>query len=212
MSHPTIREPEWLISSDLVPYEEAQAAMTARVEAILGGTEADQIWLLEHPPLYTGGTSAKDSDLLMSGGLPIFKTGRGGQYTYHGPGQRILYAMMDLREKDRDLRAHVWRLEEWIIRTLAEFDVVGMRREGRVGVWVETQSTEKKIAALGVRARRWVTSHGLALNVNPDLSHYAGIVPCGVREYGVTSLHEIGKNISISEVDLAFKKTYKFLF
>ncbi len=203
---------EWRVSAEPVPYPEALAEMDRRVNAILDGQASELLWLLEHPPLYTAGTGAKAMDLLDSSRLPVFETGRGGQYTYHGPGQRVVYALMDLRARDKDLRAHVWRLEEWIVRVLADFGVTGERRKGRVGVWVSLEKEEKKIAALGVRCRRWVTSHGLALNVSPDLSHYAGIVPCGLAGYGVTSLHDLGVHATMDEVDAAFKRQFHNVF
>lgn len=186
--------------------------MVSRVEAILKGEAGELVWLLEHPPLYTAGTGAAVGDLIDAKGLPVFETGRGGKHTYHGPGQRIAYVMMDLSRRDRDLRAHVWRLEEWAIRTLEAFGIKGERRKGRVGVWVITSEGEKKIAALGVRARRWVTSHGLSLNVNPDLSHYGGIVPCGIRGYGVTSLHDLGAAVSMAQVDEVLRRTFRVVF
>jgi lipoyl(octanoyl) transferase len=204
---------EWRAESAPIPYETALAEMQAWVEGILAGQAAEKVWLLEHPPLYTAGTSANASDLLVPSRFPVYQTGRGGQYTYHGPGQRIAYVMMDLSQRDRDLRAHVWRLEEWIIRALRAFDVKGERREGRVGIWVvDRKGEEKKIAALGVRARRWVTSHGIALNVAPDLSHYAGIVPCGIKGYGVTSLKEMGLSLTQQEVDAALRIHYDDVF
>jgi lipoyl(octanoyl) transferase len=219
-------QPEWRVSAAPVPYPDALTEMETRVDSILAGQASELVWLLEHPPLYTAGTSAKKADLTDPSRFPVFETGRGGQYTYHGPGQRVIYAMMDLRERDRDLRAHVWRLEEWIIRVLADFGIKGERREGRVGVWVETAAVavagtaersrqkkeERKIAALGVRCRRWVTSHGLSLNVNPDLSHYAGIVPCGLGGFGVTSLHELGVSVSMEEVDGSFQRRFRDVF
>ncbi len=171
---------EWRVSDALVPYESAVAEMEARVAAIGAGVAPELVWLLEHPPLYTAGTSAVEADLLDPGRLPVFKTGRGGQYTYHGPGQRVAYVMLDLTRHGRDVGCHVWRLEEWMIRVLARFGVTGERREGRIGVWVARGRREDKIGAIGVRVRRWVTYHGLALNVDPDLANYAGIVPCGI--------------------------------
>lgn len=204
---------EWRVSRGLVPYEEALAVMEARVNAILAGAAGELVWLLEHPPLYTAGTSADEAELIDAARLPVYQTGRGGKHTYHGPHQRIVYAVMDLTRRDRDLRAHVWRLEEWVIRTLAEFGVSGCRRKGRIGVWVMTAAgQDKKIAALGVRARRWVTSHGVAINVNPDLSHFSGIVPCGITGYGVTSLHDLGVHVSMAEVDAALQKQFEGVF
>ena len=170
------------------------------------------VWFLEHPPLYTAGTSANEVDLLEAR-FPVHKTGRGGEYTYHGPGQRIGYVMLDLRARGQDVRGHVKKLEEWIILALSEFGIAGERKEGRIGVWVTHQDgLEEKIAALGVRVRKWVTFHGISLNVNPDLSHYSGIVPCGIAEHGVTSLHALGIKTSMEKVDEVLKKTFKEVF
>src|SRR5712672_476395 len=189
----TMTRPEWRISEGLVPYDEALATMEARVADIRAGTAAELVWLLEHPPIYTAGTSAREEDLLEPRRLPIHRTGRGGQYTYHGPGQRIAYVMLDLRKRGQDVRCYVHQLEEWIIRVLARFDVRGERRVGRVGIWVARPGgREEKIAAIGVRVRQWVTYHGVALNLDPDLDHYRGIVPCGIAEHGVTSLARLG--------------------
>src|SRR5437016_11181981 len=183
---------EWRISPLPVPYPEAVAVMEARVTAIAAQRQRELVWLLEHPPLYTSGTSGKPSDLLEAR-FPVFETGRGGQFTYHGPGQRVAYVMLDLRRRKADVRGFVRNLEEWLIRTLAHFDVRGERRGGRVGIWVvRTDGGEDKIAAIGVRVRRWITYHGIALNVTPHLSHFSGIVPCGVRGYGITSLAALG--------------------
>jgi lipoyl(octanoyl) transferase len=205
-------ETEWRISDTPVPYEEAVAAMEARVEAIHAGTAPELVWLLEHPPLYTAGTSARDSDLVAPL-FPVHRTGRGGQYTYHGPGQRVAYVMLDLKGRGADLRAYVHDLEEWVIRTLAAFNLKGERRAGRVGIWIdEGGGRESKIAAIGVRVRRWVTFHGVALNVDPDLSHYRGIVPCGVREHGVTSLAAQGILVSLPEVDSVLKAAFAEVF
>lgn len=205
--------PEWTISEGLVPYEVALEAMEARVARMLAGDAGEQVWLLEHPPLYTGGTSAKASDLL-SAPFPVYETGRGGQYTYHGPGQRVGYVMLDLKARGaQDVRLYVQKLEAWIIGVLAEFGVKGELREGRIGVWVvEPSGRESKIAALGIRVKQWVTYHGIAINVNPDLSHYAGIVPCGIKEHGVTSLHALGVSASMAEVDAALKRQFAKLF
>lgn len=199
---------EWKFSKNPVEYADALAFMNKRVEAIHNGEAAECIWLLEHPPLYTAGTSAKDSDLLDNR-FPVYEAGRGGEYTYHGPGQRVAYVMLDLkrRQKKPDVKKYVWQLEEWIIRTLAEFDVKGERRCGRVGIWVKRdEGREDKIAAIGVRIRRWVTLHGIAINVNPDLSHFGGIVPCGIKEHGVTSLADLGKVHDFDALDTALKK------
>lgn len=201
---------EWRISQGLTDYTAALATMQSRVEAVQRGEAEELVWLLQHPPLYTAGSSARAQDLLQAQGLPVHETGRGGQYTYHGPGQRVVYLVLDLNQRSRDLRAYVQQLEGWIIDTLAQFEVRGFTREGRVGVWVETPKGEAKIAALGVRCQKWVVSHGIAINVNPDLAHYAGIVPCGIREFGVTSLAAMGKDVSMDAVDAALRETAKF--
>ena len=204
---------EWSVAPAPVAYPDAVAAMEERVAAILARQAGEQVWLLEHPPLYTAGTSAQTDDLLDSQGLPVFKSGRGGQYTYHGPGQRVAYVMLDLAARGRmDLRCFVRDLEQWLIDTLAAFGVVGMRREGRVGIWVETADGEAKIAAIGVRVRRWVTFHGVSLNVAPDLSHYRGIVACGIREHGVTSLAALGVDATMAEVDRALRRNFEAVF
>lgn len=200
---------EWKISKELIPYPEALAAMEARVAEISAGRACELVWLLEHPPLYTAGTSAKPNDLLSAQGFPVYEAGRGGQYTYHGPGQRIAYVMLNLKERNAmDVRAYVQSLEQWVISTLAHFKVSGEIREGRVGVWVNQKNSEAKIAALGIRVRKWVTYHGICINVNPELSHYCGIVPCGIREFGVTSLHQLGANVAMDEVDAILKETF----
>jgi lipoyl(octanoyl) transferase len=205
-------KPEWKISDGLVPYPEALAAMEARAGAIADGTAGEQVWLLEHPPVYTAGTSANDADLLDAR-FPVFKTGRGGQYTYHGPGQRVGYVMLDLKQRKPDVRAFVFDLEQWLIETLACFNVKGERREGRVGIWVARDGgREDKIAALGVRIRRWVTFHGVALNIDPDLSHFSGIVPCGVSQHGVTSLADLGILVSAADVDVAMQQAFQKVF
>jgi len=204
---------EWRVSETPVEYAAAVEEMEGRVAAIRTGTAAELVWLLEHPPLYTAGTSARDEELLEPGRLPVHRTGRGGRYTYHGPGQRIAYVMLDLRKRGQDVRCYVHQLEEWIIRTLARFEVRGERRDGRVGIWVVRPSgIEEKIAAIGVRVRRWVTYHGLALNVDPELEHYRGIVPCGIAAQGVTSLAELGIAASMGEVDTALKRTFAEVF
>ena len=202
---------EWRVSHGLTPYPNAVAVMEERAEAIAEGHSPELVWLLEHPPIYTAGTSAKDSDLL-SNRFPVFKSGRGGQFTYHGPGQRVGYVMLNLKQRRADVRAFVHNLEEWLISTLKEFDVKGERRAGRVGIWVSRGAREDKIAAIGVRVRRWVTFHGVSINVDPDLSHFSGIVPCGIREHGVTSLHEIGVPVAIAEVDVAMEKNFSRIF
>lgn len=199
---------EWRVSDAPVPYADALAAMDARVDAIVAGTAPEQVWLLEHPPLYTAGTSARAPDLLTPDRFPVHWTGRGGQFTYHGPGQRVAYTMLDLRRRGRDVRALVAGLEEWVIATLAAFNVTGQVRPGRVGVWVDTPAGEKKIAAIGLRVRHWVTFHGISLNVEPDLSHYAGIVPCGLGQYGVTSLVDLGLPVTLADVDAELRRTF----
>ena len=206
---------EWRISADPVDYGDAVAQMEARVADIRGGAAPELVWLLEHPPLYTAGTSARAADLLNAGGLPVYETGRGGQYTWHGPGQRVAYVMLDLQRRGGDVRAYVRNLEEWIIRSLARFNVKGERREGRVGIWVDRGAgREDKIAAIGVRITRWVTWHGIAINVEPDLSHYAGIVPCGIADerLGVTSLVDLGLPVTIEDLDNALMATFGEVF
>ena len=189
--------------------------MEARAAAIAAGTAGEMVWLLEHPPLYTAGTSADPKDLLDKR-FPVFETGRGGQYTYHGPGQRVAYAMLDLRQRGQDVRRYVATLEEWIIRTLWAFHVRGERREDRVGVWVRRpdrgESVEDKIAAIGIRVRKWVTLHGIAINVEPELTHFAGIVPCGISAHGVTSLADLGLTAGLTDVDIALRKNFDVLF
>ena len=208
---------EWLISDAPVPYLEAVAAMEARVAAIADGKAPELVWLLEHPPLYTSGTSGKTSDLLDPR-FPMFATGRGGQLTYHGPGQRVAYVMLDLKRRRPDVRAYVASLEEWIIRTLTAFNVRGERREDRVGVWVSRPDKgpgfEDKIAAIGVRLRRWVSFHGISINVEPDLTHFEAIVPCGVADprYGVTSLADLGLPVSMADVDVALRQGFEEVF
>lgn len=206
---------EWIKSDTPIIYEDALAQMDERVAGIHAGSMDEAIWLLEHPPLYTAGTSAKEADLLEASRFPVYKSGRGGEHTYHGPGQRIAYAMLDLkkRQKTPDIKKYVWQLEEWIIQTLKTFDVKGERREGRVGIWVVLDDgREEKIAAIGVRVRHWITLHGIALNVNPDLSHFSGIVPCGISEHGVTSLHDLGIKPSMEQIDIALQHTFDKVF
>jgi len=204
-----MQTPQWLTSDQPVPYEEALAVMEARVGAIRAGTAPDLVWLLEHPALYTAGTSADPTELLAGNTLPVHRTGRGGRYTYHGPGQRIAYVMLDLNRRGADLHAFVTGLENWAIATLAELGVEGQRRQGRVGVWVvEPDGRESKIAAIGVRVRRWVSFHGISINLAPDLANYAGIVPCGIREHGVTSLHALGVNADMAALDAALRETF----
>ncbi len=213
--------PEWRVTDTPVPYPEAVATMEARVAEILAGTAPELVWLLEHPPLYTAGTSARPADLLDPDRFPVYPSRRGGEYTYHGPGQRVAYAMLDLNRRGRDVRTHVWRLEDWVIRTLAEFAVTGERRPGRVGVWVrrpdkpplpDGSPAEDKIAAIGVRIRRWVAFHGVAINVEPDLGHFTGIVPCGITGYGVTSLVDLGLPVTMTDLDLALARTFPLAF
>ena len=212
---------EWRVSEGLIPYPEALRVMEERVEKMLAGEAGELVWLLEHPPLYTSGTSAKPSDLLEPERFPVYPARRGGEYTYHGPGQRVVYAMLDLNRRGRDVRGYVWRLEDWVIRTLAEFNVVGGRRPGRVGVWVERPDkpplpdgspAEDKIAAIGVRVRRWIAYHGVAINVEPDLGHFGGIVPCGIRAYGVTSLVDLGLPVTMTDLDVALARTFPQAF
>ncbi len=192
----------WRQSDHLVPYEEALSTMTADVEALYQQQAGEIGWLLEHPPLYTAGTSANAHDLLVADRFPVFKTGRGGQYTYHGPGQRVGYMILDLRMRGQDLRRYIWQLEEWIITTLRHFGIKGERREGRVGIWVaRDHGCEAKIAAIGVRVRRWITFHGIAINLDPDLSHFSSIVPCGLKQYGVTSIADLGKAVTMAMLD-----------
>jgi lipoyl(octanoyl) transferase len=207
----------WAISRAPVPYPEAVAAMQARVEAILEGRAGELVWLLEHPPLYTAGVSAKPHDLVDPDRFPVFETERGGQFTYHGPGQRVAYVMLDLRERGRDVKQFVRSLEAWIIGALAEFNVDGSAREGRVGVWVDRKAPgfparEDKIAAIGVKLRRWVSFHGISLNVEPELDHFSGIVPCGIREHGVTSLVDLGLPVSMDDADAALRLSFQRVF
>ncbi|SHI59785.1 lipoyl(octanoyl) transferase LipB [Aureimonas altamirensis] len=212
---------DWLIRAGLTPYPEALAWMEARVAAIAAGEAPEAVLLVEHPPLYTAGTSAHADDLTDPNRFPVFDAGRGGEYTYHGPGQRVAYVMLDLKRRRPDVRAFVAALEQWIIATLADMQVKGERREDRVGVWVSRPErppgpdgapAEDKVAAIGIRIRRWVTFHGISLNVDPDLSHFSGIVPCGVRGHGVTSLADLGLLVSMPEVDSMLRRNFEIVF
>jgi lipoyl(octanoyl) transferase len=212
---------EWRVSEGLVPYEDAVAAMEARVQAIAEGTADELVWLLEHPPLYTAGTSANSEDLIAPDRFPVFQTGRGGEYTYHGPGQRVGYVMLDLKRRRQDVRAFVAALEAVIIGTLADMNLRGERREDRVGVWVrrpekpalaDGMMAEDKVAAFGIRLRRWVSFHGFSLNVDPDLDHFTGIVPCGISQFGVTSLVDLGLPVAMSDVDVILKANFERIF
>lgn len=210
------RPVEWALSSGYVDYPAAEAAMEARVAAIAAGEAEELVWLLEHPPLYTAGVSAKDDDLLAPDRFPVHRTGRGGQFTYHGPGQRVAYVMLDLNRRGKDVRGFVHGLEDWIIGALDRFGVEAGMREGRVGVWVERKgagwSREDKIAAIGVKVRKWVSFHGISLNVEPDLDHFGGIVPCGITEHGVTSLVDLGVLATMDEADDALKSSFQRVF
>ncbi len=207
---------QWSIAERPVAYPDAVAAMEARVAAIVAGEAPELVWLVEHPPLYTAGTSARSADLLAPDRFPVYQSGRGGQYTYHGPGQRVAYVMLDLNRRRPDVRRFVAALEEWMIRTLAALNLRGERRADRIGIWVPRPEAgagrEDKIAAIGVRVRRWVTFHGVALNVDPVLEHFSGIVPCGVREQGVTSLADLGRIVSMPEVDAILRREFEALF
>src|SRR3954470_14092116 len=205
-----------MISDALVDYPAAVAAMEARAAAVAAGRAGERVWLLEHPPLYTAGTSAREADLIDPGCFPVYRTGRGGQFTYHAPGQRVAYVMLDLQRRTPDLRRYVAALEAWLIGALAEFNIRGERREDRVGVWVRRpdkgEGAEDKIAAIGIRVRRWASFHGVSLNVEPDLSHFSGIVPCGVRDQGVTSLVDLGLPVTMPEVDTVLRAQFERLF
>jgi len=203
---------DWVVSPTPFDYRTAESLMHARARAIADGENSELVWLLEHPALYTAGTSAKDSDLLAPNRLPVFRTGRGGQFTYHGPGQRIGYVMLDLKRRKPDVRAFVFELEAWLIDALEELGVSAQRRERRVGLWVVNGAREEKIAALGIRLSRWVSLHGISLNVDPDLSHYGGIVPCGISEHGVTSLAALGIDADMRSVDRALRRHFEVHF
>jgi len=212
---------DWSILPGLQPYPQTLAAMEARVAAIAAGTAPEAVWMLEHPPLYTAGTSARPEDLTDPDRFPVYTAGRGGQYTYHGPGQRVAYVMLDLNQRGRDVRCFVHKLEDWVIRTLADFNVTGERRAGRVGVWVvrpdkapnpDGTPREDKIAAIGVKLRRWVSFHGIAINVEPDLGDFSGIVPCGIRDHGVTSLVDLGLPVTMPDLDVALRRQFDAVF
>lgn len=207
---------EWVVAEGLVGYDEAVAEMEHRAGLIADGLAPERVWLLEHPPLYTAGTSAKDEDLIAPERFPVHRSGRGGQYTYHGPGQRVAYVMLDLKRREPDLRRFVAALEAWLIGTLDAFNIRGERREDRVGVWVRrperADGAEDKIAAIGIRVRRWVSFHGISLNVEPELSHFDGIVPCGVSQHGVTSLVDLGLPLIMADVDIALRAQFERIF
>ena len=210
-------EVEWIISSGLVEYPDALKAMDERVDSIQKGSAKELVWLLEHPPLYSAGTSAKPKDLLIPNRFPVFKTGRGGQYTYHGPGQRVAYIMLDLNRRRRDIRAFVSSLETWIINTLSKFNIRGERRSDRIGIWVRrtdlnNSDREDKIGAIGIRIKRWVTLHGISINVSPDLEHFGGIIPCGIDGYGVTSFEDIGQPLEVYDLDVELRTEFDQLF
>jgi len=212
---------QWEISDGKVDYNIALEKMDNYVQKIINGEADEKIWLLEHPSLYTAGTSANKKDLVEPNRFPVFETKRGGQYTYHGPGQRVVYVMLDLNKRGKDVKKFIENLEAWIIHTLAEFNVVGQSRSGRVGIWVERPDKpkninglieEEKIAAIGVRLRKWITFHGLSINLDPDLSHFQGIIPCGIKEYGVTSLVDLGLPVSMADLDIALTKSFSKVF
>lgn len=207
----------WATSDELVDYASAEAIMKNRAAQIAAGEAQEIVWLLEHPPLYTAGTSAKVDDLLSPDRFPVYDVGRGGQYTYHGPGQRVGYVMLNLKERSQDVRAFVCDLEQWLIETLAEFNIKGERREGRVGIWVERDARvqngpEDKIAALGIRLHKWVSFHGVSININPDLEHFSGIVPCGIQDHGVTSFEQLGHLATMPDIDVALRTCFERIF
>ena len=212
---------QWEISESEVEYDASLEKMDKHVQKMISGEADEKIWLLEHPSLYTAGTSADEKDLVQPNRFPVFETKRGGQYTYHGPGQRVVYVMLDLNKRGKDIKKFVENLEAWIVHTLAEFSVVGQSRKGRVGIWVERPDKpksinglieEEKIAAIGVRLRKWITFHGFSINVDPDLSHFQGIVPCGITEHGVTSLVDLGLPVSMPDLDIALTKSFSKVF
>jgi lipoyl(octanoyl) transferase len=208
---------EWIVNDGLVSYEDALRIMEERVEAIINNQARELIWLLEHPPLYTAGTSAQAAELLDPGKLPVFTSGRGGKYTYHGPGQRIVYLMLNLKKRaganQPDLKKYIYCLEQWIINSLAHFAITATREQGRVGIWVKDKNNkEAKIAAIGIRVRKWITYHGIAINLNPNLDNFNSIIPCGIKEYGVTSMVQLGKKCSFKELDLVLKNNFNEIF
>lgn len=218
---PSAQMVEWITSTGLTPYPDALQFMEDRVAQIAAGTADEAVWLVEHPPLYTAGTSAKDNDLLLPDQFPVYEARRGGEYTYHGPGQRVVYVMLDVGKRGRDVRLFVQQIEAWIIDTLAQFNVAGDRRAGRVGVWVERPDLpnlpdgsprDDKIAALGIRLRKWISFHGLSINVEPDLAHFDGIVPCGIAGHGVTSLVDLGLPVTMDDLDIALRQTFDAAF
>ena len=201
---------EWRVSEGLTPYPDALAEMEARAAAVREGSASELVWLLEHPPLFTAGTSADTAELFNPMGFPVFAAGRGGRYTYHGPGQRVVYLVLDLEKRGKDIRNFVHSLEEWMIASLADLGVSARREPGRIGIWTGEGADEAKIGAIGVRVRRWVTMHGLSINVAPDLSHFGGIVPCGIAEYGVTSLDKLGREPAMNRIDFALERNFPF--
>jgi len=213
MSSVEIGRPEWRIADGLVEYDQALTVMEQRIAEIRANGAPELVWLLEHPPLYTAGTSAAEEELLDPGLIPVYQTGRGGRYTYHGPGQRIIYVMLDLKRRGSDVRKFVRNLEVWVITTLATLGIKGERRENRVGIWVtQPDGTEEKIAAIGVRIRNWVTYHGIAINVRPDLNNFSAIIPCGIADYGVTSMEQLGMGASLDDVDARLRQTFEPVF
>ena len=219
--NPNTLEVEWKKSAGLVPYEQAVEWMERRVAQIIAGEALEVIWLLEHPPLYTAGTSSDEKDLIDPNRFPVFKAQRGGQYTYHGPGQRVIYVILDVAKRGRDIRKFVKNLEIWVINTLAKLNVVGEIRQGRVGVWVQRRDlpklpsgiiAEHKIASIGIRLRKWVSFHGISINLDPNLEHFSGIIPCGIDGFGVTSLSDLGQKVTLNELDIILRKEFTNLF